>query len=118
MHKIFRYPNFFEILKRWHDFFRHSETKNVRRKNVIHLFIHKTFWNQNFFNNSSIPFWNFSVLWDNIFSIDIYDIPLLCLEFSDTRKFLKHRRVPRQTFSALWDENVSSQNRDTPLHKV
>ena len=91
-------PNF---LKHWsdgHDFFRHSETKKFRRKNVTHLFIHKTFRNQSFFKNSSIPLWNFSVLWDNLFPIDICDIPLLCIEFFDTRRFLIHRRVPRKIF--------------------
>ena len=54
--------NFFDIanfLKHWidgHEFFRHSETKNVRRKNVIPLFIHKIFETRTFSKTVVFPY--------------------------------------------------------------
>ena len=116
--------NFFDtpiFLKLWrdaHEILRQCETKNFRRKNVIPPSHPYNFSKPQFFQKRRIPSRKSSVLWDNNFSIEICDIPLLCIEFFDTRNFLQHRRVPRQKFSALWGENFSAKIRDTLLHKV
>ena len=41
--------------------------------------------------------------------------PLLCMEISDTRSFLKHKRVPLRIFSALWDKKISTESSDIPF---
>ena len=46
----------------------------------------------------------FPVLWDNNFSKQSRDIPLLGIKFFDTRHILKHRRAPLRKFSAVWDK--------------
>ena len=77
----------------------------------------ETFWHQKSFEKQKCSATIFIGTVGQKFSIEICDIPFLCLQFFDTRNFLKHRRVPRQNFSALWDESFSSKTRDTLLHK-
>ena len=118
---------FFDTLNYWktkgfpYGFFRHCETKKFWEKIVIlplPVNLHSFFNTRNFVKERRVPLRSFSVLWENKFSIENRDIPLLGIKFFDTRNFLKHRRVPRRIFSALWDENFSTENRDTLLHKV
>ena len=82
IHKIFRYPRFSETPKGSPtNFFRHCETKKFR-KNRYALQI-------SYAQPPPPPH------------------PLLCMEISDTRIFLKHKRVPLRIFSALWDKKIS-----------
>ena len=106
-----------------YEIFWHCETKKFWQKIVILLpsppFLSIIFFETRMFvKHRRVPLRNFSVLWDNKFSIENRDISLLGIKFFDTRIFLKHRRVPRRNFSALWNENFSTENRDTLLHKV
>ena len=100
--KFFDTPNF---LKHWrddHDIFRHCETKNFRRKNVIPPSMHKIFRYPKLSETLKGCPRNFS-------SIKLFE----------TKNFLKNSRIPSRKFSALWDIKISIENRDMPplIHK-
>ena len=58
--KFFDTPNFLKHWRDAHEIFRHYETKNFRRKNVIPPFSSiKLFETKNFVKNSRIPLRNF-----------------------------------------------------------
>ena len=117
MHKIFRYPKLFDTPKcsptKFFGTLRQKIFEGVFDTSPSFLSIN-FFVTRNFLKRRRVPLRNFSVLWDNKFSIESRDIPLLGINFFDTRNFLKHRRVPRRNFSALWDKNFSTENLDTP----
>ena len=56
---------------------------------------------RNVLKNRRVPLRNFSVLWDNRFSLENRDILLLGIKFCDTWNFLRHRRVPLRNDSVL-----------------
>ena len=87
MHKIFRYPKFYETQKGYRTkFFRSCETKNFRQ-------------NRYAFQISHAP----------------HPSSVLCMEISDTRIFLTYKRVLLRIFSALWDKKISTENSDIPF---
>ena len=114
--KFFDTPNF---LKHWsdaHEIFRHCETKNFRRKNVITpLSSIKLFEARNFLKNSKIPLRNFSALWDIKISTESRDMPPFIHYFFRYQKFYgKQKGSFRKIFvSVLWDKKFR-QNRDAP----
>ena len=80
--KFFDTPN---LLKHWrdaHEIFRHCETKNFWRKNVIPPFSFiKLFETKNFLKNSRIPLRKFSALWDIKILTENRDMPPLIHKF-------------------------------------
>ena len=74
-----------------YEIFRHCETKNFRQKIVIlpsssSPFLSIDFFDtRNFVKHRRVPLRSFSVLWDNKFSIENRDIPLIGIKFFDTR---------------------------------
>ena len=48
----------------------------------------------------------FSLQWDNKFSIENRDCPLLDIYSLDTRNIQKHRRIPLRNDSVLWDKTI------------
>ena len=70
------------------------------RKSWYSPLIHKIFRYQNFLPTK------FLVLWNNRFSIENRDIPLLSIKFFDTRIFYL------RSFSVLWNNRFSIENRD------
>ena len=48
------------------------------------------------------------------FPTEFSDIPFLCINFCDTRNFLKHRSVPQRDFLVLCDKKFPTAKRDTP----
>ena len=65
------------------------------------LLIHKIFRYPKFSETLKGSPRNFSALWDKKISTENSDIPFLCIQFFDTRKFLKHQSVPQGNFSVL-----------------
>ena len=100
MHKIFRYLKIPETMKACPRNFRHYETENFRRKNVIPPFSSiRLFESEDFLKNSKIPSRKFSALWDKKNSIENRDMPPLIHKFFfDTRKFPENRRVLFKAF--------------------
>ena len=96
-----------------YEFFRHCETKKNWQKIVMPfpLLRHPQFYFQTrkFLKQRRVPEWNFSVLWDKIFSEKLW-YSLLCIKFCCIRFFLKCRRVPLPVFSVLCDtKNFSTE---------
>ena len=112
--KFFNTPNFLKHWRDAHEIFRHCETKNCRRKNVIPPIMHKIFQYPKFSETLKGYPWNFSALWDKKFSTEFSDIRFFCISFCDTRNFLKHRSVPQRNFLLLWDQKFWTKSRDTP----
>ena len=80
--KFFDTPNFLKHWRDAHEIFRHYETKNFRRKNVIPPFSSvKLFGTKNFLKNSRIPLRKFSALWDIKISTENRDMPPLIHKF-------------------------------------
>ena len=80
--KFFDTPNFLKHRRDAHEIFRHYETKNFRRKNVIPPFSSiKLFETKNFLKNSRIPLRKFSALWDIKISTENRDKPPLIHNF-------------------------------------
>ena len=76
--KFFDTLNFLKHWRDAHEIFRHCETKNFRRKNVIPPFSSiKLFETRNFLKNSRFPLRNFSALWDIKISTENRDMPPL-----------------------------------------
>ena len=94
--------------------YRHCETKNFRRKNVIPPSMHKYFRypkiSETFKGCPRI----FLALWDKKFSTEKRDTPFFIHIFFETKNFLKNSRISLRKFSALWDKNFSTEKRDTP----
>ena len=108
MHKIFRYPKFFEtlegcprnVLALWDQKF---STENRDTPSSLPPPSYPYFFRYQIFSDTQIrkvPLRNFSALWDRHFLTENRDTPsslpppLLSISFFDTRKFLKQRRVP------------------------
>ena len=80
--KFFETPSFLKHRRDPHGIFRHYETKNFRRKNVIPPFSSiKLFETKNFLKNSRIPLRKFSALWDIEISSENRDMPPLIHKF-------------------------------------
>ena len=62
-----------------------------------------------FLKHGRCPLRIFSTLWDKNFSIEISDMPFLCIRFFNTRFFLKHRSVSPRKLLALWNKQLSSE---------
>ena len=75
--KFFDTPNFLKHWRDAHEIFRHCETKNFRRKNVIPPSMHKIFRYPKFSETLKGCPRNFSALWDQNFSTEKRDTPLL-----------------------------------------
>ena len=121
--KFFDTPNFLKHWRDAHEIFRHCETKNFRRKNVIPPFSSmKLFETRNFLKNSRIPLRNFSALWD--ISTEDRDMPLLIHERKILfMNFFRYRKISGKQkgsftnlfVSVLWDKKFR-QNRDAPSY--
>ena len=59
----------------------------------------KLFATRNFLKSSRIPLRNFSALWDINISTENRDMPLLSMNFFDTKIFLENWRLPLRCFS-------------------
>ena len=114
MHKIFWYPKFSETSKDAHEYFRHCETENFRRKNVIPPSMHKFFRYPKFSETFKGCPRNFLALWDQKFPAEKRDTPFFNHIFFETKNFLKNSRISLRKFSALWDIKISTGNRDMP----
>ena len=80
--KFFDTPNFLKHWRDAHETFRHCETKNFRRKNVIPPFLSKKlFETKNHLKNKRIPLRKFSALWDIKISTENRDMPPLIHKF-------------------------------------
>ena len=80
--KFFDTPNFLKHWRDVHEIFRHCETKNFRRINVIPPFSFiELFEIKNFLKNSRIPLRKFSALWDIKISTENRDMPPLIHKF-------------------------------------
>ena len=87
LHKNFRYLKIPETMKACPRNFRHYETENFRRKNVIPPFSSiKLFESEDFLKNSKIPSRKFSALWDKKNSIENRDMPPLIHKFFSIQK--------------------------------
>ena len=117
--KFFDTPNFLKHWRDAHEIFRHCETKNFRRKNVIPPIMHETFRYPKFSETLKGYPRNFSALWDQKFSTEKRDTPFSFIKLFETKNFLKNSRIPLRKFSALWDIKISTENRDMPplVHK-
>ena len=73
--KFFDTPNFLKHLRVAHENFRHCETKNFRRKNVIPPSMHKIFRYPKISETFKGCPRNFSALWDQKFSTEKRDTP-------------------------------------------
>ena len=99
--------------------YRHCETKNFGRKNVIPPSMHKYFRypkiSETFKGCPRI----FLALWDKKLSTEKRDTPFFIHIFFETKNFLKNSRISLRKFSALWDIKFSTGNRDMPplIHK-
>ena len=103
------------FLKYWrdaHEDFRHYETNNFRRKNVISPSIHKMFRYPKFSEILKRCPWTFSALWDQNFRRKNVIPPFWSTKLFETKNFLKNSRIPLRKFSAPWDIKVSMENRD------
>ena len=80
--KFFDTPNFLKHWRDAHEIFRHYETKNFLRKNVMPPFSSiKLFETENFLKNSRIPLRKFSALWHIKISTENRDMPPLIHKF-------------------------------------
>ena len=114
--KFFDTPNFLRHWRDAHEIFRHCETKNFRRKNVIHPFSSiKLFETKNILKKSRIPLRKFSALWDIKLSTENRDMPPLIHKFfSIPENFRKTEGFLYKAFRlVLWDKKFR-QNRDAP----
>ena len=118
--KFFDTPNFLKHWRDAHDFFRHCETKNFRRKNVIPPFSSiKLFETKIFLKNSRISLRNFSELWDIKISTENRDMPLLTFLSINVFRYKKFSGKQKGSLtklfvSVLWERRFR-QNRDSPL---
>ena len=98
--KFFDTSNFLKHGRDAHEIFRHCETKNFRRKNVIPPFPSiKLFETRNILKNSRIPLRNFSALWDIKISSANRDMPpLIHTFFSVPKIFWKTERFFYKAF--------------------
>ena len=100
--KFFYTPNFLKHWRDAHEIFRHCETKNFPRKNVIPPSMHKIFRYPKFSEALKGCPRNFSALWYQKFSTDKRDTPFSFIKLFETKNFLKNSRIPLRKFSALW----------------
>ena len=94
--------------------FRHCETKNFRRKNVIPLFSSiKLFETRKFLKNSRNPLQKFSSLWDKKISTENCDMPL----FFRYQKFSGKQKgsCTKLSVSVLWDKTFQKTVMPSPL---
>ena len=114
-HKIRRYTKFSETQSFLRETIRSCETKQVWRRIVIPApaLIGNNFWDQKFFETQKSSPTKFLLLWDNKFSIENRDFPLLRKKFFDIRNFLKERKVPLRNDLVLWDKTISTESRHT-----
>ena len=69
-----------------------------------------------FMKHKMFPLRCFSILWDNNFSTERFDVPcFLSSKLFDARSFLKHRTEHVQSFSALWDKRFPTERIDLPF---
>ena len=114
--KFFDTPNFLRHWRDAHEIFRHCETQNFRRKNVICPLLSIIFFRYQKISGkqkSSFTKLFVLVLWDKKFRQN-RDDPLLCMKIFDKRIFLKHQSVLQRNISALWDKKFLTENRDMP----
>ena len=96
-----------------YEIFRHCETKKFWQKIVIPpLLSIKFFDTRNFVKQRRVPLRSFSVLWDNKFSIENRDIPLLG-KIIRYPKFSETQTGSSTKFFGTVRENFSTENRDT-----
>ena len=116
--KFFDTPNFMKHWRDAHEIFRHYETNNFWRKNVIPPFSSiKLFENKNFlsYKNSRIPLRKFSALWDIKNSTENRDMPPLIHNFFWYQKISGKQKgsCTKLFVSVMWDKKFR-QNRDAP----
>ena len=113
--KFFDTPNFLRHWRDAHEIFRHCETKNFRRKNVIPPSMHKISRYPKFSETLKVCPRNFSALWDKKFSTEKRDTPCMHKIFRFPRFSETLKGCPRN-FSALWDQKFSTETCDTPYY--
>ena len=122
MQKFFRYPNFSESLKRCPGNFRHCETKNFRRKNVIPPppppfppSLIQTFSIPEFFwDIEGMPTKLFGTVRPKIFDEKTWYPPFHPQNFLKPKIFSKTVGFPYESFRPLWDMKNLTGNRDMP----
>ena len=117
--KFFDTPNFLKYWRDAHDIFRHCETKNFRRKLVIPPIMHEIFRYPKFSETLKGCPRHFSALWDEKFSTETCDTPLLCIKFFDTPNFLKYWRDAHDIFRHCETKNFRRKLVIPPImHKI
>ena len=99
--KFFDTPNFLKHWRDAHEIFRHCETQNFRRKNVIPPSMHKISRYPKFSETLKVCPRNFSALWDKKFSTEICDTPYYAESFSIRQIFWDIEGMPTNFFGTV-----------------
>ena len=75
----------------------------------------KMFQYQNISETRKGPLRKFLALWHKKCSIEISDMPFLCINIFDTQFFLKHRRVPLRKFLVMLNKKFINKKYWNPL---
>ena len=111
--KFFDNPNFLKHWRDAHEIFRHCETKNFRRKNVICPLLSMNFFRYQKISakqKDSFTKLFVLVLWDKKFRQYRDAPPLLCMKIFYKRIFLKHQSVFQWNISVQWDKNFDGKS--------
>ena len=122
--KIFDTPNFLRHWRDAHKIFRHCETKNFRRKNVIPPSMHKIFRYPKFSETLKgcpriflVKTMNFLKHFGRNYETKNFRRknvipPFSSIKLFKIKNFLRNSRISLRKFSALWDIKISTENCD------
>ena len=114
--KFFDTPNFLKHWRDAHEIFRHCETKNFRRKNVICPLLSINFFDtKSFLENKRVPLQSSSFR-----SCETKNFDKTVMPRSYAWKFSMKKIVLQWNILVQWEKNFSTENRDTSpplIHK-